>query len=248
MAIAATGEALKLALILSDCVAQQVTPKKKEEFAQEVMNAHLAAATLEQAIDNLLAALPSNASIYTGSLKKHFGFIKYYLNRNDPSQCAQDPIDIVRGDLPGILKQFDRWYASQSALDCELSTRLMPYITSGQLNAAVREAWPIFKMRMVKQFGISDGIDGHKLVTALFGSNGATAGLLSAIEREGYLNLFKGLYTLSRNPPSHNDILPNPAEVDAVLTLLSSTLTKLEKLTAEGCHLETESMLEEDKV
>ena len=77
----------------------------------------------------------------------------------------------------------------------------MPYIESGQLNVAVREAWPIFKTRMVERLGISREIDGHNLANAIFGSDGAMAGLLSDKEREGYLNLFKGLYALSRNPP-----------------------------------------------
>ena len=109
----------------------------------------------------------------------------------------------------------------------------MPFIELGQLDAAVRAAWPIFKTRMVDRFGISGEIDGHKLVVEVFGSDGATAGLLPAKEREGYLNLFKGLYALSRNPLSHNDICPNPAEAEAALLLISATLTKVEKLPIE---------------
>ena len=128
---------------------------------------------------------------------------------------------------------FDKWYASQSGLDQDLSARLMPFIESGQLNAAVREAWPIFKTRMVDRFGISREIDGSKLVVAIFGPDGATAGLLPSPEREGYLNLFKGLYALSRNPPSHNDVRPNPAEIESALLLISTTLTKVEKLPTE---------------
>ena len=154
--------------------------------------------------------------------------------------CVQDPIDIVKHDLPDTLKLFEEWYSTQSDLDSELSTRLMPFITSGQLNAAIREAWAIFKTRVVKHFELADNLDGHNLVTALFSSNGATAGLLPDKEREGYLNLFKGLYALSRKPTAHNDTPPNPAEVDAVLTLISSTLVKIEKLTAEGRHVKIE--------
>ena len=133
----------------------------------------------------------------------------------------------------GFLKQFDKWYASQLALDQDLSARLMPYIESGQMDAAVRAAWPIFKTRMVDRFGISEEIDGHRLVVEVFGSDGATAGLLPAKEREGYLNLFKGLYALSRNPLSHNDMRANPAEVEAALLLISTTLTMVEQLPAQ---------------
>ena len=95
-------------------------------------------------------------------------------------------------DLPDALKLFEEWHSTQSDLDSELSTRLTPFITSGQLNAAIREAWAIFKTRMVKHFELADNLDGHNLVTTLFSSNGATAGLLPDQEREGYLNLFKG--------------------------------------------------------
>ena len=109
----------------------------------------------------------------------------------------------------------------------------MPFIESGQMDAAVRAAWPIFKTRMVDRFGISEEIDGHRLVVEVFGSDGATAGLLPAKEREGYLNLFKGLYALSRNPLSHNDMRANPAEVEAALLLISTTLTMVEQLPAQ---------------
>ena len=206
----ASGEAMALGLELSRHVAHKHSSSDKDDSKQELESIRNRAETLNQAIDKLLSALPSDASIYSGSLEQHLNFIEYYLKRNAPFSCAQDPIDIVSRDLPGLLKQFDKWYSSQSALDDELSSRLMPCITSGQLNAAVREAWPIFKTRMVKQFGISDDIDGNKLVVAIFGPNGATAGLLPGKEREGYLNLFKGFYTLSRNPPSHNDIFAQP--------------------------------------
>ena len=191
---------------------------------------------MKQAVDKLLSALPSDADINSSSLERHINWISRRLKEKAPSKCAHDPIDIVRSDLPDILKQFDKWYASQSVLDQDLSARLMPFIESGQLNAAVREAWPIFKTRMVDRFGISGAIDGHKLVVAIFGPDGAMAGLLPDKEREGYLNLFKGLYALSRNPLAHNDIRSNPVEVEAALLLISTTLTKVEKLTTADRH------------
>ena len=53
--------------------------------------------------------------------------------------------------------------------------------------------------------------------------------LLTENERKGYLNLFKGLYTLYRNPIAHNDIQPNPEEVDAVLVMINAALVKIEQ-------------------
>ena len=234
LAMSASGEAMALGLALSRYVADHPTSSDRDDSKQELENLRNRAATLRQAVDKLLSALPSDAGMKSGSLRRHLRFVDYYLDADSPSSCAHDPVDIVGSDLPNLLKQFDKWYASQSALDSELSTRLMPHITSGQLNAAVRAAWPIFKTRMVERFGISSEIDGHKLVVAIFGPDGATAGLLPGQERDGYLNLFKGLYTLSRNPASHNDIHPNPAEADAALVLISTTLTKVEQLSTEG--------------
>ena len=224
---------MALGLALSRYVASERSSSAREESGQVLESLRNQAADLRKAVDKLLSALPLDAGINSSSLRSHLGWISRRLKENAPSLCAHDPIDIVRSDIPGVLKQFDKWYASQSALDGELSTRLMPHITSGRLNDAVRAAWPIFKTRMVEQFGISSEIDGHKLVVAIFGPNGATARLLPGQERDGYLNLFKGLYTLSRNPASHNDIRPNPAEVDAALLLISTTLTKVEKLPTE---------------
>ena len=228
LAMRASGEAMALGLALSS--------GDRDDLKQELESLRNRAATLRQAVDKLLSALPSDAGIDSRTLRRHLGWIDRWLKMNAPWNCAHDPVDIVGSDLPDILKQFDKWYASQSVLDQDLSARLMPFIESGELNAAIREAWPIFKTRMVERFGISEAIDGHKLVVAIFGPDGATAGLLPDKEREGYLNLFKGLYALSRNPLSHNDIRPNPAEVEAALLLISTTLTKVEQLTTDDRH------------
>ena len=117
-----------------------------------------------------------------------------------------------------MLKEFERWYEQQSPTDTALGDRLYPHITGGQLNPALREAWPLFKTRMVEAFGLTDDLDGHELANKLFGNNGATAGLLPNVEREGYLNLFRGLYALNRNPVSHNDLQANPEYAVAVLS------------------------------
>ena len=83
---------------------------------------------------------------------------------------------------------------------------------------------------MVTLFALPDNLDGHQLADALFGSKGATASLLPDNERTAYLGLFKGLYTLYRNPVSHNDVPSNPSEVDAVLALVNAALLKIESL------------------
>ena len=122
----------------------------------------------------------------------------------------------------------------QARLDGNLESRLRPLIAAGQLNSALREAWAIFKTRMVETFGVSEDIDGHQLADALFGSNGPMVNLLTERDRKGYLSLFKGLYTLYRNPVAHNDIQPNPEEVDAVLMLVNAALVRIGKARADS--------------
>ena len=81
---------------------------------------------------------------------------------------------------------------------------------------------------MVSLFNLSDGLDGDRLAGKLFGSEGITTRILEDREREGYLHLFKGLYALSRNPITHNDVPVNPEETEAVLALLNSALVRIE--------------------
>ena len=230
-AMVATAEATKLALALSMCVAEQL----RGPDPQAAIDNHLpglvdGAASLRSAVDAFTEALPPEADSWRGTtgLSRHLWFIDKRLNEKSPALCAGDPIDIASNDLPEILKEFERWYEQQSPIHTDLGRRLYPHIAAGQLNSALREAWPFFKTRMVEEFGLTGDLDGHDLVNKLFGNTGATADLLPNSEREGYLNLFKGLYALNRNPVSHNDVQANPEYAAAVLALINSTLLRVE--------------------
>ena len=196
-------------------------------------DARQVAAELRRAVDELRAALPDevrNAS--NGNLSRHLAFIRRNLDNNIPMGCIGDAVDIAERDLPAVLQAFDAWCDKQSPQDAEISNQLAPYISDGQLNAAIRELWVVFKSRMVTAFDLDSYLDGHRLANALFGPSGATVRVLSNSDREGYLNLFKGLYTLSRNPVAHNDLPPNPAETEAVIALVSSAMVKIENARA----------------
>ena len=185
----------------------------------------------ESPIDKLSEAFPSEARkeiLEATNLKRHLGWIKYRLDRGSPGACLGDPIDILKLDLPEVLKRFEQWYERQSPTDSTLGDRVQPHIAAGQFRTALRDAWPLFKTRMVEAFGLSDDLDGDRLAGRLFGSAGATVGLLPDPEREGYLNLFKGLYTLSRNPVAHGDVPENPEESSAILALINSALVRIE--------------------
>lgn len=76
-------------------------------------------------------------------------------------------------------------------------------------------------------FGVADDLDGHRLVDRLFAADGPTSDILPGSDREAYLNLFKGLYVLSRNRIGHNDIEVNPDEAEAIITLINSALVNI---------------------
>ena len=232
LTMAASADATALALSLAHCVSLTNQPDYRERTRDDLHSLDRDADRLRNSVDKLLTALPPDAreAVQEGrtGLLRHLSFIEYWLGKNSPISCAQDPVDIATHDLPAVLALFDDWYEHHSPGSASLPNRLAPFITTGQLNAAVREAWAIFKSRMVDLFGLPDELDGHRLFDKLFGTNGATVGLLSDSDRQGYANLFKGLYTLNRNPISHNDMPSNPEEAEAVLALVTSALSTIE--------------------
>ena len=241
LAMAASADATALALSLAHCVSQWHQPDYRERARDDLPSLQGDADRLRDSVDKLFTALPPDVreAVQEGRTKllRHLSFIEYWLGKNNPISCAHDPIDIAKHDLPAVLALFNEWYERHSPGSAELPDRLAPLITTGQLNAAARESWAIFKSRMVDLFGLPDELDGHKLVDQLFGTDGATAGILSNSDRRGYANLFKGLYTLNRNPISHNDVPLNPEEIDAVLALVNSGLRKIESLAARQSEL-----------
>jgi len=228
----ASGQAIALSLSLSNLEAERSRGDFKERQQAALPQLVREAESLRRAIYELLAALPSEvreASEKGTSLLRHLGWIQKRFNEHSPLSAAGDPVDIVRVDLPGVLAIFNDWYSRRSPIDSDLHERLAPYIAAGQLSAAERESWIVFKSRVVSTFGLPEDVDGHRLADALFGQPDVTANLLSSQQRVGYLNLFKGLYTLFRNPVAHNDIQANPEEIEAVIALLNSFLAQVER-------------------
>ena len=232
LAMAVSAEATTLALSLGECVAAQKVASDRRATAKEHLPELRSNETsLRAAVDKLSEALPPEARkeiLQATNLKSHLGWIRYRLDRGSPGACLGDPIDILKVDLPQVLERFEKWYERQSPTDTTLRDRVQPHIAAGQFRTALRDAWPLFKTRMVEAFDLSDDLDGDKLVGKLFGSSGVTAGLLPNDEREGYLNLFKGLYTISRNPVAHGDVPEDPEESGAILALINSALVRIE--------------------
>ncbi len=232
LAMAASAEATRLAVALSKCVGdQQVAADARSVFAAHLPGLTNQTILLRGAVDEFKSALPPEVKSQVEQhthLERHLWFINHYLQVSAPGSCAHDPVDIVSIDMPKALGMFEEWYNVNSPSDQALNSRLEPHVSNGQLNAAVREAWAIFKTRMVEMFNLPAGTDGDSLAGRLFGGGSVTTQFLDAHEREGYLHLFKGLYALSRNPVAHNDVPPNPEETEAVLALVSSALTRIE--------------------
>ena len=236
-AMAATAEATKLALALSMCVSDQL----RGQDTGSAIDRHLpglidGAATLRSSVDNFIATLPPENDSWRGAtgLSRHLWFIEKRLNEKSPALCAGDPVDIASNDLPEMLREFEKWYEHRSPTHVAFMGRLDPHISAGRLNSAIREAWPIFKTHMIAKFSLPAELDGHGLADRLFGKKGATAGILLDDERTGYLNLFKGMYTVNRNPSFHNDVEANPDVELAVLALINAALIRIDQALSDS--------------
>ena len=196
------------------------------------------AADLKNAVTELLSALPKEVSesVTHGDrgLLRHLRWINRRVRERLPTACAGDASDIAAQDIPEVLRYFDAWYERQSPAYQGLAERVTPLISVGQLDSALRRAWVYFKTRMVGTFDLPEELDGNQLFNALFSDKGKTVDILPNSEREAYLNLFRGLYVLNRNPVGHNDVEPNPEEFQAVLSIINSALVRIDKARQEG--------------
>ena len=120
---------------------------------------------LASSVEQLEDALPNEFSfkLHANKLLRHLSWIRRRINERAPSLCTVDPIDIASRDIFDTLDTFENWYKRKSIEDAHFANRLEPFIVRGEHNAAVREAWAIFKTRMVARFSIPDSLDGHRL-------------------------------------------------------------------------------------
>lgn len=238
---AAHRKAVQLVLRHAECPSEPRSPRltvgdvpepEERAFDERLRAVEDALGELEQAIDELRTALPEEVR-HVGYLGRHLRFSRIYLGQKSPEQCVGDAHDILHQDLPLLLEKFDDWYQVQSRLDHDLLQRLEAFTHLAHVNSAVRECWAAFKTRSVGSFKLPEDVDGARLAAQLFGSDGVLRGAVSDKDCEAYLSLLKGLYAVSRNPVVHNDAAPNPAVADAVLTLLSYVLARLDDAGAE---------------
>ena len=237
LAMTVTADATQLALLLSPYASwsSYSDDVKREMLDRDMPDLQKHADTLVSSVKQLEDALPTefDFKFHASKLLRHLSWIRRRINERAPSLCVIDPIDIASRDIFETLDEFESWYQRKSAGDSELASRLKPFIVRGEHNAAVREAWAIFKTRMVNRFGVSNNLDGHRLADRLFSSNGAAADILDENECLGYLNLFKGLYTLNRNPVAHNDLPVDPEFVEATMVMVNAAIVRIESASSE---------------
>ena len=220
--VSARIEALRLAQSLVQSVQGDLDPTDLARLREGAVH-------LRYATDDFVGALPADVVEPTSAnLKRHLAFIELYLRKGQPRNCMHDPLDIAGLDLPAYWQRFEDWHVERALADEEFTNRTRRLVVAGHTSSAIREAFAIFKTRMVSRFHLSHDLDGERLAAALFGSGGATARLLTGSEREGRLNLYRGLYALFRNPAGHNDLVVDEGQASAVLALLGSLIAELD--------------------
>lgn len=222
--VTAVGKAASVAVAYAECL--QYDPKS-EEFSTVLAEFQARRSELERALDSLDDAFPDDVK-WLGEARRHIWWSRHWIDKlRHPSGWRSDPQIIIEHDLPAAMDAFNTWYETASQIDGDYTKRLREFRSSAQINSAHREAWAIFKTRATQLFDLPDDLDGYRLVGRLFGDEQPAASTLTAKERRGYRELMKGLYTLYRNPVSHNDSDPNPAVTDAVTTLIGTCLARI---------------------
>lgn len=222
--VAAVGKAASVAVAYAECL--QHDPKS-EEFSTALAELRELRNAMERAVDALDHAFPADVE-WLHSARRHIGASRYWIDKQRNLRgWGSDPQTIVEHDLPAAIGAFNTWYEAASQIDGDYAERLLEFHGYAQINSAHREAWAIFKTRATQLFDLPENLDGHKLADRLFGDDQPAVSVLTAAERRGYRELMKGLYTLYRNPVSHNDSDPNPAVTDAVTALIGACLARI---------------------
>lgn len=124
-----------------------------------------------------------------------------------------------------------------SDLDEEIKNRCLPILGAGSANpklwdSAVRAAGVILEERLREIGGIVDNNRvGQNLVNDVFGNAGTLISKFSVdSERQGYRDLYAGIFGTFRNPNSHHFVDPSPEDGGVVLVFINLLLKMLEDL------------------
>ncbi|WP_080684208.1 TIGR02391 family protein [Pseudomonas chlororaphis] len=166
---------------------------------------------------------------HCGSLKRHLGFMKYYLDRNSKSGCLSDIRDIVFTELPELADHIIDNSFSGSHLDVRLGQATSRLFEINDYASVVRATFPVLSSRLRRIFGVEDGSDGENLVNLIFGQGGGlNPAALSREEKTAYRNLIAGFYAVYRNKFNHEDSSPTFVQANGVVEMANSLIIDLE--------------------
>ncbi|MBW4544089.1 MAG: TIGR02391 family protein [Symplocastrum torsivum CPER-KK1] len=121
-------------------------------------------------------------------------------------------------------------------LDKELKERCLPILGAGSADekmwdSAVRVAGVILEERLRDVGNIEAGYAGQDIVNKVFKNGGTLASKFSVdSERQGYRDLYAGVFATFRNPSAHRLVDPTPEEGGAFIVFVNLLLKKLEDL------------------
>jgi len=171
---------------------------------------------------------------HCGSLKRHLGFMKYYLDRDNKSGCLSDIRDIVFAELPELGDYIIDNGFSEGHLDMRLCQATSRLFEINDYASVVRATFPVLSSRLRRIFGVEDGSDGENLVNIIFGQGGGlNPAALSREEKTAYRNLIAGFYAVYRNKFNHEDSSPTFVQANGVVEMANSLIIDLE-LVAEA--------------
>lgn len=164
-----------------------------------------------------------------GFADRHFHFIRYYLDEDNPSKCIDDSRDLIERDIPGIMKTVTLGI-SEATYHPKISERVFPPLKRQEFDSAVRRAFAVLKSELVEKFQVPSDIDGESLFNACFGRGGTALEFLGESESLALRNYLSGLSILYRNHFAHNDLDGEWTEAAAVIIGINSILLRLESI------------------
>lgn len=184
---------------------------------------------LEALFDHLNQLLPEQIGDQS-AFRRHVGFIKYYLRKNERQNALGNLTDISNYDLPHLEMTFLDWSRQAAHYDEELRKGISDLWAHHELDSAIRKSFVILKSRITRIFDLPEDMDGPELINRAFGKKASTLVSLSDVERQGLRDLLCGLYAVFRNKYAHNNTKAPWHVADAVVSMVNSLLKELDQI------------------
>ncbi len=207
----------------------------RRKFDAESLEADLDADTenLQVLFDHLTQLLPEQIRDQP-EFRRHVGFVKYYLRKNERQKALGNLTDICNHDLLRLEMAFFGWCKQTDHYDEELRKGISDLLVRHELDSAIRKSFVILKSRIARIFGLPEDIDGPDLVNRAFGKKASTLVSVSEADRQGLRDLLCGLYAVFRNKYAHNNIKAPWHVAEAVVSMINSVLKGLDQIETQS--------------